>query len=178
VDYHIDRLNIMSMRGFRDFSQNHLIGRYVKKLIGIAIIEMMMMRNIRIKKAVFIVNGDTPQQTRLGKLIERVIHRANSDLQSAGPYFSGQPFGRHMAMAPVKKKRGNRDALARWSQARVTKPQSKAAFVNVFGVFHNYVVPAHNPMFHCLAVFKNAGWAHHCQYWLGLVMLFMLFITM
>lgn len=88
VDHHVDRLNIMSVRSFRNFGKNHLIGRYVKKLIGIAIIEMMMMRNIRIKKAVFIVNGDTPQQARLGKLIERIVNRANSDLQSAGSYFS------------------------------------------------------------------------------------------
>jgi len=88
VDHHVDRLNIMSVRSFRNFGKNHLIGRYVKKLISVAIVEMMMMSNIRIKEAVFIVNGDTPQQARLGKLIERIVNRANSDLQSAGSYFS------------------------------------------------------------------------------------------
>ena len=88
VDHHVDRLNIMSVRSFRNFGKNHLIGRYVKKLISVAIVEMMMMSNIRIKEAVFIVNGDTPQQARLGKLIERIVNRADCDLQSAGSYFS------------------------------------------------------------------------------------------
>ena len=75
-------------------------------------VKMMMMLCIGIKQAIFIMHCYAAQQPGICELIQCVIHRAASYMQTRRVNFGCQIFRRDMPMPPIKQQTGNRHPLS------------------------------------------------------------------
>ena len=88
----------------------------IDKLVIFRFIEMMVMIGIGIKQAIVIMNHHPTKQASLGKLVQCIVNRSARHMQAGSGDFFSQAISCYMAMAAVKKQRGNRHPLARWPQ--------------------------------------------------------------
>ena len=116
----------MAVRRPGERRQRHSVCGNVDQLVAIGVIEMMMMIGVRIEDTMLIVDGDPPQQTGAGELVERVVDGATRHVGSGIANLSGEAFGGHMTVTAVKKQLGNHQTLARWAQPGMAKTLRKS----------------------------------------------------
>ncbi len=116
VNNHINASNIVIIRCLWQARQHHMIRRNINQPVIRRVIKMMMVCRVGIKQAIFIMHRYPPQKPSIGKLVQCIIHRTTSHMQSSGVNFSGQAFGGYMSVPAIKQKTSNGDALAGWTQ--------------------------------------------------------------
>ena len=117
MDNHVDCLDFMPRRCIRQLRKDHIIIRNIDKLVIFRFVKMMVVISIRVKKALFIMYHDPPQQPSMGKLVQRVINGTARYMKACRDDLFSQAVSSNMTMPAIQKQGRNCQPLAGWTQS-------------------------------------------------------------